>query len=338
MRCTTLPNLALAALGFTAAAVGQVPTRTAHPQETLQNSNGNLAAFGVSTTGMCAESRTMLLLPAHELPTVPAALIGIEVHPQTAGAITYSSLRVRCGPTSASSLVTAFDQNFPATPTTTLDRQNLSLNWQTGWMPVLFDTPYLHDGSSSLVIETSKSVQAAASYPFVTMSTSSSPARTDRPAMMLTFGPTGSGASQWPNSSYATNPLTVRLIWGFTPTVRHRSDVGGLFHHQYNLGGAIDVTVAGTPGHTYFLGAGYGYLPNRLPIPGLRGALWITTPTGPIVFAVGMLGASGEVTHPISIPPVVGLIGMRLSYQAQTVDTATMQITLSNASDHYINP
>jgi hypothetical protein len=338
MRCTTPVHLALATLGLAAAGLAQIPALSAHPQETLQNGNGNLVAFGIGETGSCGEGRTMLLVPARELPTTPCVLLGIDVHPQMAATITYSSLAIRCAPTSATTLQSAFASNFGAPPTTVLAASNLTLSWQNGWMPIVFSTPYLHDGSSSLVIEIKKNIQAAGSYPFVTMSTSSFPARTDRPAMIFAFGTPGSGASQASTSAYAANPLSVRLRWLFTPTVRHRSDVGGLFHHQYNLGGTVEVTVAGAPGHIYLLGAGYDWLPARLPIPGLRGALWITTPTGPIVFAQGMLGASGEAMHPISIPPIAALVGMRLTYQAETIDPSTMEITLSNGSDHFINP
>jgi hypothetical protein len=338
MRCTTITHLALAALGLAAAGLAQNFALTAHPQETLQNGNGNLVAFGIGETGSCGEGRTMLLVPARELPTTPCVLLGIDVHPQMAATITYSSLAIRCAPTSATTLQSAFASNFGAPPTTVLAASNLTLSWQNGWMPLVFSTPYLHDGSSSLVVEITKNVQAAGSYPFVTMSTSSFPARTDRPAMIFAFGTPGSGASQAPNSAYAANPLSVRLRWLFTPTVRHRSDVGGLFHHQYNLGGSVLVAVNGAPGHLYGLGAGLDYLPARLPIAGMRGALWITSPVGPVVFAIGAIDATGESVHPISIPPILGLIGMRLTYQAETIDPSTLEITLSNGSDHFINP
>jgi hypothetical protein len=339
MRCTTLV-VSIVAASF-AGLAAQNPSLTAHPQETVQNGNGNLVAFGVNSTGSCSESHTMLLVPACELPTVPAWLGGIEVQPQVAAALTYASLTIRCGPANpaTTALQSTFANNYAAQPTTALAATNLTMNWQPQtWVPIQFSTPYWHDGASALVLEIEKRVQPSASYPFVTMSTSSSPARTDRPAMIYQFGGAGSGMAQVANSAHAANPMLVRMSWWGTPTVRHRSDLGGFFGLQYALGGGIQVTMSGPAGHVYLLGAGLNYLPARLPIPGIRGALWISGPVGPVVFAIGVLNASGEVSHPVTIPINPSLVGLRLTYQGETIDPATLQITLTNGTDHFINP
>lgn len=45
------PILAVALLLLSTGAAAQTMRRTAHPQDTLQNTNGNLAPFGVHSTG-----------------------------------------------------------------------------------------------------------------------------------------------------------------------------------------------------------------------------------------------------------------------------------------------
>lgn len=340
MRCTTLVVF-VAAASSAALATAQNRTLTAHPQDTVQNGNGNLVAFGVNSTGSCSEAHTMLLVPACELPTVGTWLGGIQVQPQVAAALAYSSLTIKCGPAhpATTSLQATFANNYSQQPTVALAATNLTLNWQPQtWVHIEFSTPYWHDGVSALVLEIEKRVQPSGSYPFVTMSTSSSPARTDRPAMIYQFGGPGSGMAQAATGAHAANPMMVRMSWWGTPTVRHRSDLGGYFGLQYALGGSVHVTMSGPVGHVYLLAAGLQYLPARLPIPGVRGALWITGPVGPVVFGIGVLGASGDVSHPVTIPINPSLVGLRLTYQGESIDPGTLQITLTNGTDHYINP
>ena len=56
---------------------------TAHPQETLQNGNGNLVPFGVLSTGSFGEGHTMILIPKDELPSVASLFSGVA--PTTGG-------------------------------------------------------------------------------------------------------------------------------------------------------------------------------------------------------------------------------------------------------------
>ena len=44
----------------------QAPAFTAHPQDTLQNNNGNIAPFGVIGNGALAEARSMILVPRQQ--------------------------------------------------------------------------------------------------------------------------------------------------------------------------------------------------------------------------------------------------------------------------------
>jgi hypothetical protein len=340
MRSPTSSVLVLSACAVALASIAtaQTPTLTAHPQETVQNGNGNLVPFGVSSAAppanTFASGRTMILVPAHELPTVPALLFGIEVECQQTVALTYTSLAISCAPTTATSLTSTFAANYTTPPTPVLTATNLTVNWQNNtWVPIPFTTPYVHDGSSALIIDIQKELPLLTTYPFATMSTSSSPPRTDRPNMRYSFGLAGSNASQSTTASYSANPLSFRLQWQGSPAIRNRSDVG-TSNNQYNVGGSVTLTMDGPAGQLYVMAAGTGILPAQVPIPGIGGALWIN---GVVIFASGLLDPSGLGTYLFSIPANPALVGFYLVYQGATVDPASGTITLTNATDHWIN-
>lgn len=113
----------------------QIDTLTAHPQETLQNGNGNLVPFGVLTTGSFGEGHTMFLVPKDELPSTPAVLTGIEIHCQATSALTYSSLILNLGSTTATALVPTFANNFPTPPTNVLNAVGLTVNYASNAWP-----------------------------------------------------------------------------------------------------------------------------------------------------------------------------------------------------------
>lgn len=183
------------------------------------------------------------------------------------------------------------------------------------------------------MIEIQKVVQQASTYPFMTMSTSSSPPRNDRPVMVYTFSAPGGGASTATNGGYSANPLSFRLVWTATPTVRNLSNVGSS-NNQYNLGGQVTLTVQGTPLNLYVLAAGTGFLPAALPLPGIGGALRIN---GPVIFTGGLLDPSGVGTFLFNLPTNPALVGFYVTYQGAEVDGASGLITLTNGTDHFIN-
>jgi len=329
-------HLVTAAL-FTTLLSAQNPALTAHPQETLQNGNGNLVPFGVLTTGSFGEGHTMFLVPANELPSFPALLYGIEIHCQATASLTYSSLTLNCGPTTATSLQTTFANNFPTAPTNVLQAVGLTVNYSSSaWVQIPFTSPYVHDGVSALVIEIQKVVQQAASYPFMTMSTSSSPPRTDRPNMVYAFGTPGSGASQALTGPYQANPLSFRLVWQGTPTIRNRGDlVAGPSSNQYGLGGTVTLTMNGPPSNLYLMAAATSFLPVAFPIPGITGNLRLNSP---VIFDSGLLDPAGVATYVLNIPNNPALVGFYLAYQGATIDPATVGISLTNGMDHFVNP
>ena len=306
---------------------------TAHPQETLQNGNGNLVPFGVITSGQFGEGRTQFLVPKDELPSFPAVLAGIEIHGQGAAVMDYASLKLNIGPSTAVTLSSNFASNLPASPTTVLQATALQVSYVGTWTPITFTVPYVHDGASAMVIDIQKVVQTAASYPFMTMSTSSSPTRTDRPAMVYAFGFPGSGASLSTVGQYAATPLSFRLVWSNTPTIRNLSDVG-TSGNQYGVGSNVTLTVNGTPNHLWVLAAALTFLPTAVPVPGLQGDLRLN---GPVVFAGGLLDPNGVATQLVAIPNNPGLVGFYLTYQGAIIDPATVGISLTNGTDHFVN-
>lgn len=319
---------------FTTLATAQ--NLTAHPQETLQNGNGNVAALGVISGGLFAEGRAHILVPKDELPSFPAALLGIEFHGGATDTVHYGPLVITLAPTTATQLSPVFANNFTAPATTVFNVPAVSVPWTTaGWVRLNFAQPYVHDGSSALLIEIQKVVQPdpVTGYPFMTITTSSSPSRTDRPAMCYAFsGPSGGGSTATQATTFAVSHAH-RLVWQFTPTLRHLSDVGGS-GNQYNLGGSVTFTVAGNAGELWVLAASLGFLPASVPIPGFGGALRVGSP---VVFASGVLGVNGEGTHVLALPANPSLIGFYLAYQAATVDAGSGAIVLTNGTDHFIN-
>jgi hypothetical protein len=307
---------------------------TAHPQETLQNGNGNLVPFGVLSTGQFGEGHSQILIPAYELPPEPALLLGLEVHCQATASVTYAALDMTLAPTQATALSMSFASNLVAGPQSVLSATNLNVAYSSNaFVPFPFTTPYVHDGVSSLVIDIQKQVQAAASYPFLTMSTSSSPSRNDRPAMIYAFGTVGSGASTATSAAVAATSLVLRLQWASVATLRNRSDVGPS-GNQYGLGSTVRFTVDG-PANGYFaVAVALGFLPAPQSVPGVAGALLLS---GPVVAGSGLLDGAGSGTQMLSLPTLSAFVGYKLCYQGCVIDLANNGVRLTNGTDHFLN-
>jgi hypothetical protein len=331
--------LRLAAAALAAVLPAQQTTRTAHPQETLQNGIANFAPFGIFSTGAGAEARAQFLIPKDELPSQPALLTGIELHALVGGTVGYASLQITAMPTTATSLSTTYAANLTGPTTVVLQANGLQVAWSTtSWVGIPFTQAYLHDGSSALLLDVVKVVAAptgGTSYPFVTMTSSSAPVRNDRPQMVYNSGAPGSGAAGATSAFASTDPVSMRFTWSGTPTIRNRSDTGSIGGNQYAIGGTVTFTLDGQPGELWLLAAAYGFLPNAIAIPGLSGSLRLN---GPVLFASGLLGAGGSASQLVNIPSQPALAGLFLAYQGATVDAATGSIALTNGSDHFINP
>src|SRR5688572_15823817 len=137
-------------------------TTTSYVQSSLGGPSGNSIPFGCSATGLFAQSRTQILIPAQYLPGPNATLTGIAVHSQTAtggnGTLTYPILTVTVSPTTAANLSPTFANNL-ISPSIVLQVANLQVQWvANSWTWILFSVPYVHDGRSGLVIEIQKVV------------------------------------------------------------------------------------------------------------------------------------------------------------------------------------
>ncbi len=329
------PVFAIAVVLFTTCVVPAQQTNvTAHPQDTLQGGGGNYSPFGVFSTGSGAEARCNILVPKDELPGAGALLTGIELLTLIGGTVDYASLQITASPTPATSLSSTYAANLVGTPTVVLQATSLQVTYSTtAWVPIGFTQPYVHDGTSALLLDIQKIVQSAASYQFVTMKKTSSPSRTDRPTMVYGFGGPGSGQSTAANAFGSDEPISFRLRWSGTPTVRNRGDAG-VSGNQYSLGGSVLLTMQGDPGFFWVLAAGTGFLTPSVVIPGIQGTLRLN---GAVLFAGGLLDATGAASHVVYLPNNPGLVGFYLPYQAATVDPGTGAIVLANGTDHFIN-
>ncbi len=324
---------ALVAVLSVAGLVGQ--NLTAHPQETLQGTSGNVVPFGVGF-GSSVESRTQLLVPKNELPAVPAVLIGIELQGLLPASVQFSSLQIDVAPTAASTLFPTLDGNLPVPPTTVLPAGPWSINFSTtAWVAIPFPVPYVHDGQSALVLDIRKIVNVAGSAPLSGCSAVTTPMRTDRPRMIFANGNAGSGASQ---ATVATvppqNPISFRLRWLGTPILRNRSDAAtsGNYH---GLGGSATLKVQDNPGALWVLAADSSFLPTGVVLPAISGELRLPNPN---LFAAGQLDASGLGSYVLPIPNDPSLIGSYLALQAATIDPTTLTILLTNGTDLFVNP
>ena len=124
----TLPHLPLLAF---AAALPFLPAQqlTAHPQETLLNTSGNIAPFGIAGSGGFAESRCQILVPRQELAATPGPLVAIEVHALSPGPVNYAQLEIRIAATTATTLSTTFAQNFGSASTLVLQASNFQITY-----------------------------------------------------------------------------------------------------------------------------------------------------------------------------------------------------------------
>jgi hypothetical protein len=315
-----------------ASLVGQQIVRTSHPQDSLQNSNGNLAPLGAQATGQAAEARTQILIRASELPGPGAQLIGLEVHAQSDVTLIYSSLQIRVAPTQNTTLSPTFAANL-ASPQLVLSQGALPVTYaQSSWTTILFGAPYVHNGQSSLVLDVQKIVDPA-TFALAVMDVPSQPTRPDLPRMIYAFGGPGSGASLSSSALVAADPLCVRLLWRSASTMRHRSDVAASGNH-YALGTIVNLFVEATPGSSFFVGYDDALLGVPVVVPGVPDFLRITAP----IATIGTVDATGIGALGVLIPLNPFLVGLRVVYQAGVFDVGTGSGRWTNTHEHRVSP
>lgn len=321
-----------ALLGLAGVLPAQQGALTSHPQDSIQNGNGNLAPFGAQPTGQAAESRSQLLIRSSELPGPGALLVGLEIHAQADATLLYQLLRIRVGNTAASGLSSNLTQNAQNAQTV-LDASGFQVVYSVaGWTRIAFAAPFAHDGSSALVIDVQKVVDPL-TLPLVVMDVPSPPSRPDLPRMVYAFGGPGSGASSATSALLSADPICVRLVWNGAPTLRHRSDLGPSGNH-YAIGTTIDVALTTTAGSPYLLGFDVAFLASPIAVPGFAGVLHVAPP----IARLGFASASGVASWSLPIPPDPFLVGVDVVFQGGVLDLANGVLRWTNACDGFVAP
>jgi hypothetical protein len=151
--------------------------------------------------------------------------------------------------------------------------------------------------------------------------------------MVYSFGNPGSGQSNATTGFGNDSPISFRLLWENTPTLRNFSSQAPA-NNQYALGGSVTLTTEGDPGDLWVLAAGTDFLPVAVFVPGIAGTFRLN---GAVVFTAGLLDAAGEGTFVLNIPNTPMLVGLYLPYQAATIGATTGLIWLTNGTDHFVN-
>lgn len=307
---------------------------TAHPQESLGSGSGNTTPLGWAG-GISAEARTQLLIPRQELPAIPTLLTGIEVAALPSGTINYQLLGITCAAADRTQLDPIFDNNLGPSPTLVMPAGPRTIEFaRQDWTAIQFVQPYLHDGHSDLVIDIRKVVSPVGSSLLVGQRIGSVPDRIDRPRTAFTFGGLGSGAANATVAAITSQPpISLRLLWQDAPTLRHRCEIGPS-GNQFSLGGQVTLTVQGTPGHLFVMAAGIDWVPGH-PLEGVIGELRLAAR---YTFRDAMLDAQGLGTHVVTIPNAPSLVGLHVTYQTAIVDPLNATVTLTNGTDHFLNP
>jgi hypothetical protein len=328
----------LTCIALAGALSAQVQT-TAFVQESTIGTNGNVAPLGCSATGLFAEAHSQILIPAQHLPGPGAVLLGLAaLGSSSAGTnttLTYSLLRIRVSRTTATSLNATFANNLPQ-PQVLLDVANLTVNWQVNaFTPITFLNTYIHDGTSSLVVDIQKIVSPIGDAGFKTIQNSR---RTDLPRMINAFGTAGSGAHAATVATATNNsPISLELRWAgaagtHTPTVKLKSDPTAPFRAPFGIGNPIDTIVQGEPG-SFFANFESTLRTPAVVIPGIVGTLWID---GPLLLSAGAMPASGEHTTTQVLPNDPAWIGLYIAFQSLVIEQDGDWL-LTNMADCFVS-
>jgi hypothetical protein len=310
----------------------QIPT--SHPQEATQGV-ALVAPFGV-LFGSEAEARTQILVPRHELPAVPAQLVGIEVRAPFGAPMVYTSLRIDVAETSSTQLQATFANNLPTPPTTALNAAGYVLPFVSGtWTRIAFTTAHTYGGSAGLVLDIRKVVNLGSSLALQGTFTPALPLRLDRPFMQVASGTLGSGAANATVANAAGEPIAVRLLWNNTPALRNRSDGTTATGASYALGGQVDLTVQAAPNSPWWLAIAPSFLATPVAVAGFVGEYRLDNA---LLIGGSVLDAQGLGSVTIPLPTSPAFVGLFYAYQAVVLDPANGALVFSNGTDHFINP
>ncbi|HLU40262.1 MAG TPA: hypothetical protein VK081_12820, partial [Planctomycetota bacterium] len=261
------------------------------------------------------EGRWQALIPHTHLPTTPVTIVGFSVISETfGGPLTYRTLRVTLGHTSASALGTDFAANLIA-PVAVIDRTNHAVNYRLhAWTRVPFDVPFAYDGRSSLVLEIRKECVPIA-FGVAAMATAGAPPRTELPLSRFTVGAVGSGAASASTATAAAAaPLQVQLHVQGAPTI-FLTSYPQATRNEFPLGGTIDFACDAQAGAVWVGWIGGTFVP-RLPVPGFLGEVLV--PPAAVLPARTVATAPDVVT--LGIPSDPWLVGVHLAWQGVVVE------------------
>jgi hypothetical protein len=166
-------RLAAAVLALGAAGTAQARFWIDDPAEldTARHGN-NLIPLGSVAAGPLRETRWLQLVPARSLPPLRCRLEAISVAALMGGVeLRYALLRIDLAATRAETLVLEPDANLPA-PMTVLHATDRAIRWPANEITRLdFDAAFPHDGTSGLVLDIHKVVDAGAADAHVNMKT-----------------------------------------------------------------------------------------------------------------------------------------------------------------------
>lgn len=303
--------------------------RTAHPQETLTTLSNTSVPLGVSGASF-AEARTQLLIRAVELPGPGAVLLGIEAHGQSVTSINYLDLDITVSPTSATALGNVFASNLPA-PQVVFSATNHTITWNGQWTGIPLTTPYIHDGTSALVIDIQKIVDPAIPA-FQTCSIVGGLPRSDLPPMAVVFGSPGSGAARATSTQSFSYPVALRLVWAASPTIRLLSDRMGLTQSDFPLGGRITHSVSGIPNDLFVNLVGQAFQPPAN-LPPALGSWHVAG----VTMNLGIVPTTGVAVTTVPIPVDTRLVGQYFTWQSLVIAPGLTGAWFTNATDNFIN-
>src|SRR5262249_38886307 len=138
--------------------------------------------------------------------------------------------------------------------------------------PIPLTGIYVHDGTSSLVLDIQKVVSPGTAL-FTTMSTAQDPAAPTPsflPRMAYAFGGPGSGAEAATTATSFAQPVAVRLLWQNVPTI-HLLANPAPSGNQFGLGSTINLTTEAAPGSVAINFLSTGFLSPFLSLPPVIG-------------------------------------------------------------------
>lgn len=331
----------LLALATPCALDAQTTRPVAYPQMGTDGSSGNLVPLGYSNASPnFDEGRFQQLIPARFLPSAGGAIFGVDVLSQDGNTTTYPSLTITMSLVPpGSTLSTTFGTNLPA-PVVVFQHTNHSITWTRHvWQTIPFDTPFVYDGASDVVIDFQKTYDRIATPPPPRPGhhqTTSDPGRSDLPHPRYAFGTLGSGAST-ATTAMTSSTQGLKLVFQFAgpPTVTLTASRGGSNNNVFAISGQFDATLYATPAGVYGSLISLGWLPTPFPVRGIAGSVWIDLPSA-VPYGSGMVNASGVENFTWTIPNDPGLVGGTLTFQSVASDP-NGRLILTNAVDCIIN-